>query len=210
MIKKLMISLKIILIFFVYSIIATAIAQDVLISEDFSNPSSDWDIFSDEDGSVAYQNGLLCIIDTNNVEKTTKSCINGYFSDLVIDVDTKLIGGSDDNWHVVYCRLDDLDNNYGFGISSDGYYAMDKWVDGERTWFIGPTESEYINVGIALTNHIHIECIGQELSFSVNGHLLGKATDSSHEAGSICLAARTLSGSLTEVAYDNFVLTKPE
>ena len=201
---------KFIYIIIFYAIIANAVSQELLFSDDFSDSESGWETFIDEDGSVAYEDGWLCIRDTSNEGKTTRSCFNEQFSDFVLDVDTKMIEGSDDNWHVVYCRFDSLDNNYGFGISADGYYAMDKWVDGERSLFIEPTESPYINIGKNVANHVHIECVGQDLSFSINGHLLIRAIDSSHEVGAICLASRALTGNFTKIAYDNFVLTEPE
>jgi hypothetical protein len=207
--KKLILRLNIVLIFLLYVVETTALSQEVMANDDFSDPSSGWDTFSDDDGSAAYQDGCLCIKDTTNLDKTTKSCFDEYFSDFVLDVDTRLVEGTDDNWHVIYCRLEDLDNNYGFGISSDGYYAMDKWVDGERTIFIGPAESEYIKAGRDVVNHIRIKCIGSDLSFYVNGHLLGKVSDSSHEGGNICLSARSFTGTFTEIAYDNFVVTEP-
>ena len=208
--KKLITKLNFFLIFLVYMMATAALSQEIIVSDNFSDQDSGWESFSDEDGSVAYEDGWLYIMDTTNKDKTTKSCLKQQFSDFVLDVDTKLIEGSDDNWHVIYCRMTDLDNNYGFGISADGYYAMDRWVDGERTWLIAPTESAYINKGVDNANHIQIKCVGEELSFFVNEHLLGTIPDSFHEAGDICLAARAMSGTFTKIAYDNFVLTAPD
>lgn len=208
--KKLIIKLNFILIFLVYMVATAALSQEVIASDDFSDRDSGWQTFIDEDGSVAYEDGWLYIMDTTNEEKTTKSCLNQRFFDFVLNIDTKLVEGSDDNWHVIYCRMTDLDNNYGFGISADGYYAMDRWVDGERTWLVAPTESAYINTGVDIENHIQIKCVGNELSFFVNGHLLGTTSDPFHEGGDICLAARAMSGAFTNIAYDNFILTEPD
>jgi hypothetical protein len=193
----------------IYVLIAIALSQEIIVYDDFSDPASGWNTFSGENGSVAYQDGWLVIKDTTNVNNNTKSYLNRYFSDFVIDLDTKLIEGSEDNWHTVYCRFQDMNNNYGFSISSDGYYGMDKWVEGNRNWFVYPTESEYIERGIESVNHIRIECVGDHLSFYVNDHLLVDVSDTSFDGGDIGLAASSMIGTFTKIAYDNFVVTEP-
>lgn len=101
------------------------------------------------------------------------------------------------------------DNDYDFAISADGYYTIVKWVNGNDTVFAGPTFSSYINQGVGAVNLIHIECIGNSLSLSVNGHLLTTATDTTFSGGDICLAASALAGTFTEIAFDNLVITEP-
>ena len=56
---------------------------------------------------------------------------------------------------------------------------------------------------------MHIECIGSSLSFSVNGHLLDTVTDYSFSDGDIGLLATSWEGDLSEIAFDNLVVTEP-
>jgi len=74
---------------------------------------------------------------------------------------------------------------------------------------VAPTRSSYINEGWGVTNLIHIECIGSNLSLSVNGHLLKTVTDATFTAGDIGLDAHSLAGNFTEIAFDNIVVTEP-
>jgi hypothetical protein len=87
------------------------------------------------------------------------------------------VGGTDNNWHAVGCRFKDEGNTYYFFISADGYYVIDKEVNGNVKVLAGPTYSTYIHQGRDVTNLIRVECIGSSLSLSVNGHLLRKVTD---------------------------------
>ncbi|MCK4354207.1 MAG: zinc ribbon domain-containing protein [Dehalococcoidia bacterium] len=184
---------------------------EVLFSDDFSDESSGWVTYDDYDGRVIYSDGCLYIKDYTYPEGTMYGESQRYFTDFILEVETWLVGGTDDNWHSVICRLQDEDNQYSFDISADGYYAITKWIGEGQLPLTGPTPiySTYIHQGQGVTNLIHIECIGSKLSLSVNGHLLATVTDTTFTGGDICLAANALAGTFTEVAYDNFVVSEP-
>ena len=186
-----------------------AAGPTVLFSDDFSDPGSGWVTYDDYDGRVMYRDGCLYIKDYADPPVTTFSCAPGYFTDFILEVETWLVGGTDDNWHVVSCRGQDEDNYYCFGISADGYYDILKFIDAERTVIVHPTRSSYINQGEGAVNLIHIECIGSSLSLSVNGHLLKTFTDTTFSGGDVCLEADACSDTFTEVAFDNLVVTAP-
>ena len=132
-----------------------------------------------------------------------------YFTDFILEVETWLVGGTDYNWHMVYCRWMGEGNYYGLDISADGYYEILKFVNGNRIVLVSPTYSSYINQGVGAVNLIHIECIGSDLSLSVNGHLLEEVTDTTFTGGDIVLGANALAGTFTEVAFDNIVVSEP-
>ena len=185
--------------------------SEVLFSDDFSDESSGWVTYDEYVGRVAYLNGCLYVKDYTAYEGTMYGESQRYFTDFILEVETWLVGGTDDNWHIVGCRFRDEDNYYDLGISADGYYAIIKWIGGDQVPLTGPTPiySTYINQGQGVTNLIHIECIGSTLSLSVNGHLLAEVTDAAFTGGDIALAANALAGTFTEVAFDNIIVTKP-
>jgi len=185
------------------------VGPTVLFSDDFSGDTGVWDTFSDSNGSVFYENGWLHIIDQTAVAYCTYTMAHQYFTDFILEVETKLVDGTDDNWHAVTVRAQDEDNYYDFGISADGYYNLIKVVNGQNVTLVAPTRSSYINEGWGVTNLIHIECIGSNLSLSVNGHLLKTVTDATFTAGDIGLDAHSLAGNFTEIAFDNIVVTEP-
>jgi uncharacterized repeat protein (TIGR02543 family) len=185
------------------------VGPTVLFSDDFSRDTGVWDTFSDSDGSVFYENGWLHIINKTTATYCTYTMAHQYFTDFILEVETKLVDGTDDNWHHVTFREEDADNYYDFGISADGYYDLTKVVNGNQIVIAGPTRSSNINQGWDVTNLIHIECIGSSLSLSVNGHLLKSTTDTTFTAGDIGLSASSLAGSFSEIAFDNIVVTEP-
>jgi len=189
--------------------IEEVVVPTVLFSDDFSNEGSGWVTYNESDGQVFYRNGYLYIKDYTTPTGTIYGEAQRYFTDFVLEVETWLVGGTDDNWHVVGCRCLDEHNYYAFGISADGYYELSKVVNGNETVFVAPTFSSYINQGEGAVNLIHIECVGSRLSLSVNGHLLREVSDSTFTAGDIALAANSLAGTYTEVAYDNILITEP-
>jgi uncharacterized repeat protein (TIGR02543 family) len=182
---------------------------EVLFSDDFSDEAGVWDTFSDEDGSAFYMNGWLHLVNQFAGPYATVTVAHQYLTDFILEVETKLVGGTDNNWHHVGCRYQDEDNYYDFGISADGYYIIQKWVDGSRIILVEVTYSSYMNQGVGAVNLIHIECIGSDLSLSVNGHLLWEGTDATFTGGDIGLGATALAASFTDIAFDNIMVTKP-
>jgi len=180
---------------------------EVLFSDDFSDESSGWVTSDDADGRVAYVNECFYIKDYTYPEAANYGNCQRYFTDFVLEVETWLVGGTDNNWHSVICRLQDIDNYYDFGISADGYYDILKFDNENRISLVPPTYTSYINQGVDAVNIIYIECIGNTLSLSVNGHELANVTDNTFSGGDIALAATAIDGTFTEVAFDNIVVS---
>jgi len=164
----------------------------VLFSDSFSDEAGVWDIVSNEYGSVFYENGWLHLINYTPAPFDTYSLAHQHFTDFILEVETKLVDGSDDNFHSVAFRFNDEINYYIFGISADGYYLMSKWVNGNIVHLAGPASSSYISQGQDIVNLIRIECIGSNLSLSVNGQVLASVTDSTFTRGDIALFATPL------------------
>jgi len=183
-------------------------AGEVLFSDDFNDEAGAWDTYSDEDSSVFYEDGWLHLINNSASEFATGTWAHQHFTDFILEVETKLVAGTDSNWHMVVCRYQDS-GSYFFRISADGYYFISKLLNGIWTALASITYSSYINQGVDAANLIHIECIGSNLRLSVNGHLLWQGTDATLTGGDIVLAASALSGTFTEIAFDNIAVTEP-
>ena len=187
----------------------TEVGPTVSFSDDFSQNTGVWDTFSASEGSVFYENGWLHLINYTDATLDTGTLAHQYFTDFILEVETKLVDGADDNWHGVTFRYKDDANYYDFNISADGYYYLAKWINDEQIQLAGPTRSSYINQGLGAVNLVHIECIGSSLSLSVNGHTLKTVTDTTFSAGDMGLSATSWAGSLSEIAFDNIVVTEP-
>lgn len=180
-----------------------------LFRDDFVNEYSGWDSYSDEEGSAFYANGWLYLKDYPFGQHSENSSPHHYFADFVLEVETKLVDGSDNNWQFVRCRSVGAGSYYYFAVSADGYYMVTKRVDGVRTALVEPTSSIHIGNGRGVTNLVRVECVGTSLSLSVNGHRLARLTDSALSGGDIALGVEALGSEATEVAFDNIVVSAP-
>jgi hypothetical protein len=188
----------------------TIALKTVLFSDDLSHWRSEWaSEYDNTDAKIFYSGGSLHIRDNKPPIGTPYHTLNKNFNDFILDVDTKLIDGTVNNWQGVDVRSQDDNNYYDFAISADGYYTIIKAVNGTIESLIGkPTRSSYINTGMGATNHLHVEANKNTLSLSVNGHLLRTVTDNTFKEGSVDLSASCLtSNSFTEVSFNNLVIT---
>ncbi|MCJ7426158.1 MAG: hypothetical protein MUO17_03355 [Dehalococcoidales bacterium] len=181
----------------------------VLFFDDFSQDTGDWDIYSDSSGQVFYESGWLHLIHYTDASLDTYTLAYQYLDDFILEVETKLVDGTDNNWQTVLCRVQDEDNYYAFGVSADGYYNLAKFIDGEPTYLVYATYSDYINQGWDVVNTVYIECIGSSLTLAVNGYVLDTVTDYSFYGGYIGFIANSLDGSFTEIAFDNLIVVEP-
>jgi uncharacterized repeat protein (TIGR02543 family) len=188
---------------------SSSTVPEVLFSDNFSHETTIWHTYSDETGSCFYEDGWLHLIHYSNSTIYYITEAHQYFTDFVLEVETKLVGGTDHNWHMVACRFEGVRNYYEFCISAEGYYEIAQWVDDTLTSLVQRTYSSYIHQGQDVVNLIRIECIGSTLSLSVNGHLLDEIIDSTFSGGDIGLGAYSHEDTYTEIAFDNIVVTGP-
>lgn len=181
---------------------------EVLFTDDFSDPSTGWATFDASEGQAAYQDGYFYIKDSVVDSTPVYSGVAYPLTNLILEVETWLVGGTDDNFHQVLCRFQDGNNYYSFGISADGYYSIIKVAGGEQT-LLDSGYSEYINQGVGAVNLMYVECIDSHLTLGVNGYIVTDLFDHSFSEGYPCLAAIALSDDFTEVAFDNLVVSGP-
>jgi hypothetical protein len=186
------------------------VQKNVLFSDDLSSWRSEWEpVYDYTDGKIFYSGGSLHIRDNNPPSGTMYHTLNKNFNDFILEVDTKLIDGTDDNWQGVNIRVQDEDNGYSFAVSGDGYYTITKTQNGDIKSLIGkPTRSSYVNTGVGATNHIRVEANKNTLSLSVNGHDLSTVTDNTFTEGKVELMANAQSDDFTEVVFNNVVITQ--
>jgi len=189
---------------------APEISGAVLYSDDFSDDTSGWETFDDEDGWCCYQDGWLHMKAYTSGGIEIDSYANQYFTDFVLEVETKFVDGTDDNWHSVCCRVDEQESYYEFSISADGYYRLAVWImDEDIDPSNRPTFSSHIRQGRDAINLLRAECVGNNLRLLVNGHLLTEMTDNRLTGGDITLGVTSWAGTHSEIAFDNLVITEP-
>ena len=183
---------------------------NLLFQDDFSDANSGWDRIQDADGINDYHEGGYRI-QVNKVNWYFWSNPGLNFSDVIIDVDATKIGGPDENDLGVICRYKDDSNFYFITISSDGYYGVNKFLDGEQS-LVGMDALQFndtiVKTGSA-TNHIQVKCIGSSLTLIANGQVLADVSDTDFAAGDVGLIVGTYDTAGADILFDNFVVAKP-
>lgn len=182
----------------------------ILYMDDFSDTESGWQTRSDDAGSsISYQHqGLRFVV--NEQFTDFWSIQNIIIADVQIAVDASRVSGPDDNVYGLICRYSEENDYYAFVISSDGYYAILKMLDGNLSILTGSHMDfhDVINQGRA-TNRIRADCIDNELSLYVNNELLESVTDNDLSEGRIGMLAGTKAEPGVVILFDNFILYQP-
>ncbi len=181
----------------------------VLFEDDFADPESGWNRVTTEDGSTDYADGVYRIlVNRAYLEIWSKPGLD--FDDVSVEVDAYKVSMERENRFGLICRAIDPYNFYTFMISSDGYYGIGK-VTGEQYVLVGMQTmqpSEFIHLGSDL-NHLRADCIGDTLTFYVNGQLLEQVRDNEFLYGDVGLIVGTYHVPGSDIRFDNFVVIEP-
>jgi hypothetical protein len=182
----------------------------LLFQDDFSSPNSGWDRYRGDTYVSDYHDGMYHIsVFEKNIEAWS---LPGFdFSDVIIEVAVTSLDGPEDNAYGIICRYNDIENFYFFVISSDGYSGIGLSYNGKREILTGESmlPSEAILKGSA-TNLIQAECVGKQLTLSVNGTIINQVQSEKLKTGDVGLIAGSYEDGGTEVFFDNFVVKNPE
>jgi len=180
----------------------------VLFQDDFAQPVSGWDRFTTAEGTMDYDAGGYRLL-VNSLETNFWSTPHKNFADVRMEVDSGKLGGPDENRIGLICRYSGSDY-YFFMITSDGFYGVGIFTGGKAK-LLGQSEMKTdanIKTGLAV-NHIRADCLGDTLSFYINGFPVATAQDATLKSGDVGLLAGTFSQPGVDVVFDNFVVLKP-
>lgn len=179
-----------------------------LFKDDFSSPASGWDHTKYTQGIMDYDGGGYRIL-VNTLQANFWSTPHKDFSDVRVEVDAGKLAGPDENRIGLICRSDGK-AYYFFIISSDGYYGLGIFMNGQAA-LLGQSEMQAslkINTGMAI-NHLRADCNGDDLTFYVNGTKLADIHDPTLQHGDVGLLAGSFNQPGVDIVFDNFVVIKP-
>lgn len=185
-------------------------AATVLFGDDFSDPSSGWEVGEYDTGSVGYSDGIYFVTSLGGSD-TMWGLASRSFDDVVIEVYATQVSApsNDNNGYGVMCRVQPNDDGYLLHISGDGFHSIHKVLDGNLETLVDWSNSDVILEGNA-TNQILAVCDGPDLALFINGELLGEANDSTFSEGDIALTATSFEeGEPTEIHFDDLVVYAP-
>jgi len=118
---------------------------DYLLYDDFSDPQSGWEIYEGEYGTAGYRDGGY-LVEAVEESQYMWGVAGKTFTDVQIDVDATVLetveAGNDA--YGVDCRVQANGDGYGFRISSDGWVAINKYVDMESVALVEWIQSDAI------------------------------------------------------------------
>jgi hypothetical protein len=192
--------------------------EDLIFRDDFSTPSTGWDVFDDGGFYGHYEDGSYVLgvpagfkvggdFNTSTQELST-------LGDVRVEATGRLRGNSDALLGLV-CRAQTSRNYYSFLIQGDGSYYIGE-NHGSRFEEFSSSSSPAIVPGEA-PNRIAIECVdgpdGVNLRMFVNGIALDTALDTvdpiASGAAGFRVESRRLGRGPMEAAFDDYLITAP-
>lgn len=182
---------------------------DVLYQDDFSDPQSGWNTYSDDVSEVNYQDGGLRIL-VNQAQYDYWSIPREKFDDTRVEVEAVRLSGPEDNDFGIVCRYQDKSNFYALLISSDGYAGILQVLDGNYNLISGERMDYFEDIQKSSeVKKLRAECVGDTLALSVNGSELLRVQDSAFSSGQVGLIVGTYDEPGVEMFFDNFVVYRP-
>ena len=177
-------------------------AGQVLFEDDFSTDTGQWGLI---DGLAIADNQFSFRLTTPS--DYIWSVFDGDYGDVDYQVDTRKLGGTDNNSFGQIFRFQDADNFYAYEISSDGFYLVSKKEDGSWSTLIPWTASSVINKGGE--NQMAVIAQGSQFSFLVNGVQIDTVQDGAFGSGALGLLASSYDEPDVAVAFDNVLVRVP-
>ncbi|MBA7617235.1 hypothetical protein ES703_24547 [subsurface metagenome] len=174
----------------------------LIYEDDFSDPDSGWERTSKEVCETDYKDDEYHIRVMYPKWSIWRWNVRpGQLTDFALEIDARLVSGSNQSAYGVVFRAKDDGNFYCFDVTADGAYLLGGKLDGKWFELQKRTDSAFIKEGNS-TNHLKVVCRGSQIEVYVNGHHLTSATDNSFNEGYIGVIATSVEPDI-EVAFDN-------
>lgn len=182
--------------------------SQLLFLDDFSTTAGDWFTNGDPDLNMNYEEGSLrlALADANSA---AWSLTNRIFTDTSIQAVAQRVGGSDDNYFGLMCRIQGTTAGadfYMFMVSSDGFYGIAKRINGGELTLLNADQLQYspqIPQGDQPLDLL-IECDEDRLALFVDEQLITEVYDEDLGAGQVGVFVGTFAEGGTDVRFDDF------
>jgi len=127
-------------------------------------------------------------------------------SNVTISVRTRQISGPTDQFYGIVFRGGNGNTYYFFGVSANQQWTFSIGAPRNGKAIVAPTSNSHIAAGLGASNTLTVTAQGSHFVFTVNGVMVGQASDGTISSGTIALAVPV--DHLT-VVYNNFVVDVP-
>ncbi|MDX1995336.1 MAG: hypothetical protein SF029_23330 [bacterium] len=193
----------------------------------------DWEQY-DERNTAKIEDGRLQVYLAAE-GRIVYSAARPYFQNFDLTVEASAVEGSEDNAFGVIFRQRDRNNLYAFLISSNGYYTVERTVNGSAKPLSQWHPSPAIQTGMNAVNRLRVVGFGNQFQFFINGQQIelcvpnnpnaistvgvqGECmegewvttlTDDSLRYGRVALGVKADPAIDVTVAFDNLVVYEP-
>jgi len=181
-----------------------------LFFEDFDQDDGTWNTGSwdNDTGYDEIKDGEYLMTITTNNYMLWSQIFEVDKASVFLQADLRLISGNEENGAGFVCRYQDEDNFYFMYIGNDGYYSIDKYVNGiYENLSSGMAYEGYISSDY---NRLEGECNSNFLGLWVNGGLLDYVEESDLTDGGVGLFARSFDEANITIGFDNFAVFDAE
>ncbi len=186
--------------------------SEVLLQDDFSDPTSGWPDDGDEISRRGYEDGGY-IIEILELPEDAEgwvqvSSYEATFDDVVVEVDARWLGGSADNAFGIVCRYQDIDNFVRLVISSDGYSLVEQQKAGESIPLADWAEAVDWDP-VPTQHHLRADCVGNRFRLYVDDTLVADVAGDGPSEGEVGLIVSAYQPEGTRIRFDNLVVRRP-
>jgi len=172
----------------------------VIYFDDFSNPNSGFFQFAGEGQRCEYVDGRYRIYLDHTTTKVEQESL--VVDDFVLDVDaTQVAGATTGTQFGVAVRIQGPDDSYGFKISSDGTFLVERKSLGRGNMRLDYGYAPSIKP-MGQSNHLTVLCRGHDMHFYVNGQLVSTVQDDVFGSGRIAIRGNASEGQI-DLSFDN-------
>ena len=142
--------------------------RDPLRTDAFRSPAGIWRTYYGDDSSRFVQRGQLHIEVNEPQTVSYAGPQDGEdLGDFLLEFEAAHLAGTLDNeMGVIFRRTGD--DFYYFNVSSDGYYALDKYIGGEWETIVEATPSDALETGEGAGNRLGVLAEGSSLTLLAN------------------------------------------
>lgn len=144
-----------------------AVPDQLLYVTTFDAFNADWEQYN-ERNSAEIVNGALEVY-LGRPGRIVYSEAQPYFDDFDVSVDTRAVEGPEDNAYGIVFRQRDRNNFYAFLISSNGFYRVERTLQGSTVPLSDWDASPLIQTGLNVNNRLRVVGYKDRFQFFING-----------------------------------------
>ncbi len=185
---------------------------DLIFQTNF-NDISEWQpVTKNDEASYTTElrgDGLYVEVPSKNDSWYSYAPLDMNYSDVRIEADVELVGGTNYTYITLTCRSSDA-GEYVFFLDTGGYWQIGKWTYGDETSYqqLAYSASTEIKNG-KNANHMTVICKANNLALLINGKQVENVQDWQLTEGLVGIGVETVDNPLSQVMFHNLEIYVP-